>query len=78
MKKVKHINVIEIDNRNAEYQTGIGRYFDILSSGMPSYVHTYRIILYRTDDLELHITQTDTELSVRCSKQMPADLSFPT
>lgn len=65
MKKAKkQINVIEIDTRDADYQTGIGRYIDIVSRNMPDYVHTYRIILYRTHKNELHITETDTELSV--------------
>ncbi len=71
-KQHKNINVIEIDIRDANYQTGIGRYIDIISRNMPDYVHTYRIILYRTDDAELHITQTDTELSVYMPKTMPS------
>ena len=67
----KQINVIEIDVRDANYQTGIGRYIDIVSRNMPNYVHTYRIIIYRMDNNEIHITQTDTELSVYVPKNVP-------
>lgn len=70
-KQHKQINVIEIDIRDANYQTGIGRYIDIVSRNMPNYVHTYRIILYRTDAHEVHITQTDDELSVYMPKNVP-------
>lgn len=75
MKKTQQqINVIEIDTRDANYQTGIGRYIDIVSRNMPEYVHTYRIILYRTDATEVKITQTETELSVFYPKNMPAPI----
>lgn len=43
MKK-SEINIIEIDGRDARYQTGIGRYFDILADNMPKNIKTTRII----------------------------------
>lgn len=73
-KQQPQISVIEIDIRDANYQTGIGRYIDIVSRNMPDYVHTYRIILYRTDVEELHITKTDTELSVYLPKNFPHNI----
>ena len=73
-KSQSQINIIEIDTRDANYQTGIGRYIDILSRNMPEYVHTYRIILYRHDSPDLQITQTDTELSVYYPKNMPSPI----
>ena len=76
-KTEPEINVIEIDSRDATYQTGIERYINILSAGMPKNVKTYRIFLYRYKKNEVRITETDTELSVHCPAGMPVTAIAP-
>lgn len=71
------INVIEIDGRDARFQTGIGRYFDVLASQMPDHIKTTRIIFYWSPEYnEIHITQTDDEISVRHPVGYPAQILF--
>lgn len=71
------INVIEIDGRDARYQTGIGRYFDVLATQMPENIKTTRIIFYWSPDIkEIHITQNDDEISVRHPVGYPAQILF--
>lgn len=71
------ITIIEIDGRDARFQTGIGRYLDILSAGMPAHIKTLRIIFYWSPDItEIHITQTDDEISVRHPMGYPAQILF--
>lgn len=65
MKKKSIINVIEIDGRDARFQSGIERYLSILSSAMPEHVKTTRIIFYWSPEFkELKIKQNGDEISV--------------
>ena len=65
MKKKKIINVIEIDGRDARFQSGIERYLSILASQMPEHVKTTRIIFYWSPEFkELTIKQNGDEISV--------------
>lgn len=59
------INIIELDSRDARYQSGIARYLDVLADNMPSNVHTLRIIFYRSPDTrELRIVPSESEISI--------------
>ncbi len=65
MKKNKIINVIEIDGRDARFQSGIERYLKIVNEQMPDYVKTLRIIFYWSPEFkDIRITQSDDEISV--------------
>lgn len=64
MKK-KQINIIELDARDARYQSGIATYFNVLRDGMPDYINTYNIVFYRSPEYkEIHIKNTDQELQI--------------
>lgn len=66
------INIIELDSRDARFQTGIARYMDILTRHMPINIHTLRVIFYRSPQYrDIKITSDDTTVSV----YVPAD--FP-
>ncbi len=61
----KQISVIEIDSRDARYQSGIARYFDLLRDGMPDNITTYSIVFYRSPDFrDIRIVDTDQELQI--------------
>ena len=65
MKKKKIINVIEIDGRDARFQSGIERYLSILSAQMPEHIKTTRIIFYWSPEFkDLTIKQNEDEISV--------------
>ncbi len=61
----KHISVIEIDARDARYQSGIATYFDVLRDGMPDYINTYHIVFYRSPEFkDIRMVDTDDELQI--------------
>lgn len=61
----KQISIIEIDARDARYQSGIATYFDVLADGMPDNISTYQIVFYRSPDFrDVRITETDRELQI--------------
>lgn len=73
----KNINVIEVDSRDARYQSGIARYLDILGDGMPDNVKTYRIIFYHSPDFsDIKIINSDCELSVFYPRGFPAQTLY--
>ncbi len=71
------INIIEIDGRDARFQTGIGRYMDVLGEHMPEHIKTLRIIFYWSPDFaEIHITQSEHEISVKHPAGYPVQILF--
>lgn len=79
MKKKKIINVIEIDGRDARFQSGIERYLSILSAQMPDYIKTTRIIFYWSPEFkEISIKQNDDEISVYHPTGFPGAILFDT
>lgn len=77
MLNKKQINVIEIDSRDARYQSGIARYFDILDGGMPANIATYRIVFYHSPEItDIKIQKSDTELAVHHPNEFPAQTLF--
>ncbi|MDR2413042.1 MAG: glycosyltransferase family 4 protein [Rickettsiales bacterium] len=67
------INIIEIDSRDDNYQSGISRYFDVLAAGMPPRVKTFRIIFCHTNNNgEARILLNDDELKVFHPHAFPA------
>ncbi len=64
MKKPQ-ISVVEIDARDARFQSGIATYFTKLESAMPDNVSTYRIIFYRSPEIkDVRIVEVDNELQI--------------
>ncbi len=77
MKKKKIINVIEIDGRDARFQSGIERYVSILSSQMPEYVKVLRIIFYWSPEFkDIQIKQSAEEISVYHPLGYPGHILF--
>ena len=73
------INVIEIDSRDARYQSGIATYFNVLADGMPSNINTYNIVFYRSPEYkDITITDTDNELQIRHPEEFPIAALFET
>jgi len=65
MRTKKHISVIEIDARDARYQSGIATYFNMLRENMPSRISTYNIVFYRSPEFkDIKLTDTGEELRV--------------
>lgn len=61
----KQISIIEIDARDAQYQSGIATYFNVLHDGMPENITTYNIVFYRSPEFkDVRITDTDRELQI--------------
>lgn len=61
----KQISVIEIDARDAQYQSGIATYFNVLHDGMPDNITTYNIVFYRSPEFkDIRIIDTDYELQI--------------
>lgn len=61
----KQISVIEIDARDAQYQSGIATYFDVLRDGMPDNITTYNIVFYRSPEFhDVRITDAGNELQI--------------
>lgn len=61
----KQINIVEIDARDARYQSGISTYFNVLRAGMPSNISTYNIVFYRAPEYkEIRIVDTEGELQI--------------
>lgn len=59
------ISVIEIDARDARYQSGIATYFDVLRDGMPKDITTYQIVFYRSPEFkDIRIADTGHELQI--------------
>ncbi len=64
-KSLKSISIIEIDARDAHYQSGIATYFRVLRDSMPSHISTYNIVFYRsTEYKDIRIVDTDDELQI--------------
>lgn len=77
MKKI--INVIEIDSRDARYQSGIATYFNVLAEGMPSNINTYNIVFLRSPDFkDIKITDTGKELQISHPIDFPDASLFET
>ena len=77
MKKNKTINVIEIDGRDARFQSGIERYLSILSKQMPEHVKTLRIIFYWSPEFkDIQIKQSPDEISVYHPLGYPGHVLF--
>lgn len=73
----KEYNVIEIDGRDARFQTGIGRYLDIIGAKMPAHIKILRIIFYWSPDVsEIKISQTDDQVSVWHPMGYPTQVLF--
>lgn len=66
------INIIELDSRDARFQTGIGRYLDVLGAHMPINIRTLRVIFFRSPEFqELKITPDDNQISVYIPSGFP-------
>ena len=77
MKKNKIINVIELDGRDARFQSGIERYLKIVADQMPEYVKTLRIIFYWSPEFkDISIKQSEDEISVYHPTGYPAATLF--
>lgn len=64
-KKQQPISVIEIDARDAQYQSGIATYFNVLRENMPEHISTYNIVFYRSPEFkDIRIVDTDNELQI--------------
>lgn len=64
-KMKKTISILEIDARDARYQSGIATYFNVLRESMPSHISTYSIVFYRSPEFkDVKITNTDNELQI--------------
>lgn len=73
----QEINIIEIDSRDARYQSGIARYLDVLSANMPKNIKTYRIIFYHSPKFtDVRITETENELQVYHPAGYPSSVLF--
>jgi len=73
------INIIEVDSRSSQYQTGIGRYFDVLRECAPKNIKTLRIIFYRSaNSKEIRIVDADDEISIFHPPAFPANIMFET
>ena len=71
------INVLEIDARDANMQSGIARYMDVLDECMPAYVNTYRVIFYRdANTQDVQIKFSGKELSIRHPLNFPHHTLF--
>jgi glycosyltransferase involved in cell wall biosynthesis len=71
------ISVIEIDARDARYQSGIARYFDVLGEHMPRHIKTYKIIFYHSPEFkDIRITETDDELQIYHPGGYPSSVLF--
>lgn len=76
MKKTV-INVIEIDGRDARFQTGIGRYLDVLQAELPAHVKVLRVIFYWAPEIsDIRIVQNEAEVSVFHPAGYPATTLF--
>lgn len=77
MRARKNISVIEIDARDARYQSGIATYFDILRNNMPSHISTYSIVFYRSPEFkDVKITDTGEELQIYHPTDFPNNTLF--
>ena len=74
MKKEKEpINIIMLDSRDSRFQTGIGRYFDVLMAGVPSHVRIFKVIFYHSPEIkDVRISQSDREISVYSPDNYPS------
>ncbi len=63
--KQKQISVVEIDARDARYQSGIATYFNVLRDGMPPHISTWNIVFYRSPEYsDIRIKDTEGELQI--------------
>lgn len=77
MSKSKQISVVELDARDARYQSGIATYFNVLREGMPSNISTYNIVFYRSPEFkDIRIVDTDTELQIYHPMSYPHPVLF--
>lgn len=71
------ISIIEIDARDARYQSGIATYLRILREHMPSHISTYSIIFYASPDTkDIRIVDTDEELQIYHPQEFPFQTLF--
>ena len=71
------INVIEIDLRNATYQSGIAKYWSCLAPHMPEDVRTYRVVFYAMAGIrDVRIVPGDEELSVYMPVGFPSQTLY--
>lgn len=77
MKKI--INVIELDSRDARYQSGIATYFNVLAQNMPDNINTYNIVFYRHPEYtDITIADVGNELQIRHPMEFPIAALFET
>ncbi|MDR1207124.1 MAG: glycosyltransferase family 4 protein [Rickettsiales bacterium] len=73
----QEINVIEIDGRDARYQSGIARYLDILADNMPKHVKTLRVIFYFSPEFkDIRISDAPGEVQVHHPAGFPSHTLF--
>jgi len=76
-KSTSPISIIEIDARDARYQSGIATYFRVLRDNMPSHISTYNIIFYSSPDFkDIRIVDTDEELQIYHPHSFPFQTLF--
>lgn len=65
--------VIEIDSRDARFQSGIARYFDVLGANMPEYVCVLQIIFKRSPNIkDVRIVPYDNGVNIFLPDGFPA------
>lgn len=78
-KSVTPISIIEIDARDARYQSGIGTYCRLLRENMPPHISTYNIVFYRSSDFkDIRIVDTGDELHIYHPRSFPFPTMFET
>lgn len=77
MSKQTPISIIELDARDARYQSGIATYFNVLRDNMPPHITTYNIVFYRSPEFkDVKITDTDGELQIFHPMEFPFQSLF--
>ncbi len=71
------LSIIEIDARDARFQSGIATYMRVLREHMPSHISTYSIIFYASPDTkDIRIVDTDEELQIYHPQGFPFQSLF--
>lgn len=77
MKKKKFINVIQLDSREARFQSGIARYFDVLGANLPDHIKMLKIIFYHSPDIgDVRIVPGDKEIAIYHPDGYPAGVLY--